>query len=214
MAREMRERAVESSDLQDVLAIEQVIARWAVWRDAGDWERFGTLWHPDGYMTATWFQGPAREFIEVSRTGFEKGVRISHFLGGSSVDVVGGRAIAQTKMTITQRAYVHEVEADVVCHGRFYDFMARLGDAWKIVRRQPIYEHDRIDPLDPAATLDLDPTRLSRFPVGYRHLAYMQSEAGFTVKPGLPGLTGSAVTRLYAEGEAWLQGSDRPGVPL
>jgi len=54
---------------------------------------------------------------------------------------------------------------------------------------------------------------LARFPVGYRHLGYLQTKAGFTVKTGLPGLTGEAVTRLYGEGAGWLGGSPSPGEP-
>ena len=60
----------------DKLAIRETIENWVVWRDAGDWERFATVWHSDGWMTATWFQGPAEKFIEASREGFNKGVSI------------------------------------------------------------------------------------------------------------------------------------------
>ena len=190
--------------MQDKLAIIEVVQNWALWRDAGDWERFRTVWHDDGWMTATWFQGPAEQFIEVSRAGFEKGVSILHFLGGSSVDVKGERAVAQTKMTINQRAAVDGVVVDVVCTGRFYDFFARRGGKWGIVRRQPIYEKDRMDPVDPAAKLALDPELLGRFPEGYRHLAYLQTKNGFTIKLDLPGLKGPAVQALYAHGRAWL----------
>ena len=190
--------------MQDKLAIIEVVQNWALWRDAGDWERFRTVWHDDGWMTATWFQGPAEQFIEVSRAGFEKGVSILHFLGGSSVDVKGDRAIAQTKMTINQRAAVDGVVVDVVCTGRFYDFFARRCGKWGIVRRQPIYEKDRMDPVDPAARLALDPELLGRFPEGYRHLAYLQTKNGFTIKLDLPGLKGPAVQALYAHGRAWL----------
>ena len=102
-------------------AIRAVVENWALWRDAGDWERFRTVWHDDGWMTATWFQGPAEAFIEVSRQGFERGTSILHLLSGFTVDVAGRRAIAQTKMTITQRAEVDGVEVDVDCPGRFYD---------------------------------------------------------------------------------------------
>jgi hypothetical protein len=193
--------------MQDKLAIIEVVQNWALWRDAGDWERFRTVWHDDGWMTATWFQGRAEQFIEVSRAGFEKGVSILHFLGGSSVDVKGERAIAQTKMTINQRAAVDGVVVDVVCTGRFYDFFARRGGKWGIVRRQPIYEKDRMDPVDPAARLALDPELLGRFPEGYRHLAYLQTKNGFTIKLDLPGLKGSAVQALYAHGRAWLDGA-------
>ena len=194
-------------------AIREVIENWVLWRDAGDWERFATVWHDDGWMTATWFQGPARKFIEVSREGFEKGVSILHFLGGSTCEVVGYRAIAQTNMTINQRAQVDDVTVDVVCTGRFYDVLEKRGH-WGIVRRQPIYEKDRMDPVDPAASLKLDPARLLQFPEGYRHLAYLQSKIGFTIKQNLPGLRGAAVETLYAEGAAWLNGSPTPGKPL
>ena len=198
----------------DTLAIREVIENWALWRDAGDWDRFATVWHDDGWMTATWFQGPASEFITVSREGFEKGVSILHFLGGFTCDIAGTRAISQTKMTINQRATVDDVLVDVVCTGRFYDFLERRSERWGIVRRQPIYEKDRMDPVDPGAVLTLDATRLARFPEGYRHLAYLQTSIGFNVKPNLPGLRGEAVERLYAEGRAWLAGSARPGEPL
>jgi SnoaL-like domain len=188
-------------------AIRELVENWVVWRDAGDWERFRTVWHDDGQMMATWFQGPAAEFIRVSREGFERGVRILHFLGGTSVDVRGARAIAQTKMTITQRAPVHDVVCDVVCTGRFYDFLERRDGLWGIVLRQPIYEQDRLNPVDPAAALALDSAQLERFPVGYRHLAYLQEQIGFAVNPDMPGLTGPEVEALYARGAAWLESS-------
>ena len=192
--------------MQDSEAIRELVENWVVWRDAGDWERFRTVWHDDGRMMATWFQGPADEFIRVSREGFEHGVRILHFLGGTSVDVAGDRAIAQTKMTITQRAPVHWIDCDVVCTGRFYDFLERRDGRWGLVLRQPIYEQDRIGTVDPAAHLELNRAVLESFPVGYRHLAYLQEQQGFTVKPDMPGLVGPAVEALYASGRRWLAG--------
>jgi hypothetical protein len=186
--------------------IREVIENWAVWRDAGDWERFRTVWHADGRMMATWFQGPAERFIEVSREGWGKGVSILHFLGGSSIDVRDARAIAQTKMTISQRAEVDGVLCDVVCTGRFYDFFEHREGAWKIVLRQPIYEKDRLDPVDPSAQPALDAALLAGFPEGYRHLAYLQTRIGFTVKRDMPQLKGAEVERLYADGARWLAG--------
>jgi hypothetical protein len=196
--------------MQDRLDIVEVVQNWAVWRDAGDWERFRTVWHEDGWMTATWFQGPAAKFIEVSKAGFDKGVSILHFLGGSSVDVSGSRAVAQTKMTISQRGDVDRIAVDVVCTGRFYDFFEKRAGAWKIVRRQPIYEKDRMDPLDPSASLKLDPDLLGSFPEGYRHLAYLQTKLGYRIKQDLPQLKGAVVEGLYAHGRAWLAGAASP----
>jgi hypothetical protein len=200
--------------LLDRIAITEVVNNWVLWSDSGDWARFATVWHDDGWMTATWFQGPAAEFMRARRAGFERGVSIIHFLGGTTCEVAGERAIAQTKMTINQRASVDGVVADVVCTGRFYDFFAKRAGRWAIVRRQPIYEKDRLDPVEPGTKLTLDAALLARFPEGYRHLGYLQTKAGFDVRLGLPGLRGPEVAKLYAEGKAWLEGAPNPGEPL
>lgn len=194
----------------DRLLIRDTIENWALWRDAGDWERFRTVWHDDGRMMATWFQGTAEEFIRVSREGWARGVSILHFLGGTSIDLAMGhanaRAIAQTKMTISQRGIVEGVRCDVVCTGRFYDFFEKRAGRWGVVLRQPIYEKDRIDPVEPTAVLQLDRDLLEGFPEGYRHLAYLQTRIGYTVKRDMPGLKGPEVEALYARGRAWLAG--------
>lgn len=194
----------------DQLNITETINNWALWRDAGDWERFRTVWHSDGWMCATWFQGTASDFIEISRKGFENGVSILHFLGGTTIDVQNHRAIAQTKMTINQRGLAHGELVDVVCTGRFYDFFEKRSihgqDCWRVVRRQPIYEKDRMDSVDPSVLMKLNDEVLKGFPEGYRHLAYLQTELGFKVKRDMPGLRGMVVESLYAQGRKWLRG--------
>jgi SnoaL-like domain len=193
-------------EIVDRLTIRDLIENWVLWRDAGDWDRFRTVWFDDGRMMATWTQGTADEFIAVSKAGWAKGVSIMHFLGGQSIDLAGGRAISQTKMTIAQRAMVHDVEVDVMLTGRFYDFLEKRDGKWGMVLRQPIYERDRIDTVVPNAPLRLDPALLARFPQGYRHLAYLQTQIGYTVKPDMPGLRGKTVDVLYRSGAKWLSG--------
>jgi SnoaL-like domain len=220
------------------LAIRDVVETWANARDSGDWEAFRDCWHQDGYMMATWFQGPKEDFIRVSQEGWANGVSILHFTGGCRITLGGDslragsgsagqgsadsgsadsgsvvRAIAQTRMTIMQRAEVHGVVCDAACTGRFYDFFEKRGDRWGIVLRQPIYERDRLDPVDPAASLRLDPELLASFPEGYRHLAYLQTQAGYAVKPDMPGLRGPEVAALYERGAAWLRGELSAGGP-
>ena len=192
-------------------AIRDLVENWALWRDAGDWERFRTVWHPEGRMEATWFQGTGDEFIEANKEGWKRGVSILHFLGGTTVDIVEGRAIAQTKMTISQRDTVEGVLCDVVCTGRFYDFLEECAGRWGFVLRQPIYEKDRIDPVEPGAKLNLDAGLLQQFPEGYRHLAYLQSRIGYPVKPTMPGLKGPEVEALYEKGKRWLTGGALSG---
>jgi hypothetical protein len=192
----------------DTLAIKEVVENWAVFRDSGDWQRFRSVWHEEGVMMATWFQGPFEEFIRVNQEGWDKGVSILHLLGGTSVEITGARAIAQTKMTISQRAPVHNVVVDVLCTGRFFDFFEKRNDRWAIVLRRLFYEKDRMDPVDPSKTVQLDPNVLAQFPEGYRHLAYLQSGLGFKVKTDMPGLRGPTADALYALGKKWLAGEE------
>lgn len=201
--------------MDDKRVIQELVDNWAIFSDSGNWNRFAECWHDDGFMCATWFQAPCADFIAARRKGFDNGVSIIHFHGGFTCDVAGARAVSQTKMTISQRAEVEGVLVDVTCTGRFYDFHEKRAGKWGMVRRQPIYEKDRMDPVDPGANLKLDSTLLQQFPAGYRHLAYLQTCIGYKVaKGGLPGLKGPEIEKLYAEGQQWLDGAASPGRPV
>lgn len=195
-----------ASETKDRAEIRALIENWVLWRDARLWDRFRSVWHADGQMWATWFQGSFEDFIKVSDDGYAHGVRINHMLGGSTIEIKGKRAIAQTKLSIAQRAKVEGVLCDVTCWGRAYDFLEKRKGVWGIVLRRHIYEKDRIDSVEPGATLKLDKKLLARFPEGYRHLAYLQTRIGYTIKDELPGLDGPPLAALYAKGDAWLKG--------
>lgn len=187
--------------------IRSLIDAWALWRDGFEWERLATLWHEGGEMATTTFAGPFEDFLRLSREASDRGLVVTHLTGGSVIDVSGDRGIAQTRTTFMQRAEVHDVPCDIVCIGRFYDFLEQRDGRWGFVLRQPVYERDRLDPIDPTATVTLDPELLERFPEGYRHLAYAQTKMGLEVRPGLPGLRGPEVEALAASGRRWLEGS-------
>jgi SnoaL-like domain len=185
-------------------AIRDLLENWVIWRDAGDWDRFATVWHDDAVMSATWKQSSAAEFIRGCRTAWDTGVKVLHTLGGSCIDIIGKRAVAQTRMTIVQRAMLHEFLVDVTCQGRFYDLLECRNSRWGIVLRQPIYERDRLDPVAAGTPMSLNSALLQRFPEGYRHLAYLQTNLGFDVRTDLPGTWGKEVEQLYRRGAEWL----------
>ncbi|QBM75143.1 nuclear transport factor 2 family protein [Sphingomonas sp. AAP5] len=193
---------------QDRSEIRDLLQNWIIWRDAGDWDRFATVWHDDGRMVATWFRANAADFIAGCRKAFDAGMIGLHSLGGTSIDLQGDRAVAQSKMQIVQRGDLDGVEVDVTCLGRFVDAFEKRNGRWGLVLRQPVYELDRMTPVSPAAVISLDEKLLRSFPIGYRHLAYLQTILGFTVDKGLPGTRGPAIEALTKRMKQWLDGAD------
>jgi hypothetical protein len=189
---------------QGEFEIRRLLENWAVWRDSGNWEKLRTVWHAGGTMQATWFFGTGDEFVKSSMGAWERGLEVLHTLHGSSIEIRGTRAVAQTKMSIHQRASLDGVVCDCVCMGRFFDLLEKRDGRWGIVKRQPIYEKDRLDPVNTSEKLDLDREKLASLPAGYRHLAYLQLKIGLNVRLDLPGTRGPAVEALYAEGGEWL----------
>jgi hypothetical protein len=137
---------------------------------------------------------------------FEAGLVGLHSLGGSSIDVCGTRAVAQTRMQIVQRASVHGTLVDVTCQGRFVDALECRAEVWGLVLRQPVYELDRMTCVDPTAEVHLDADLLASFPEGYRHLAYAQTQLGFDVRKDLPGRRGPEIVTLMSRMAGWLAG--------
>lgn len=190
------------SQWEDKLAITEAVQNWAFARDFGDWDRLRAVFHPDGIMTSTRFTGPADAFI--ANAAKNQTSRSTHFMGGTSVRLNGNKAIAESRMILMSRTTLEGTEVDVTCYGRFYDWFMKLDGEWRVLRRNAIYERDRIEPVRPGTALKLDESELARFPEGYRYLAYVQSRNGSTVDLGLPTPRSAALEQLYREGNAWL----------
>ncbi len=198
---------MNANDLLDRLAIRELVDAWLVYRDAQDWERFLSVWHDDGITMTTWGgRATPQEFVEAASKGFARGDRMLHSIGGTAIQLAGTRAISQSKFRIMQRGPVDGVLCDIACIGRNYDFFEKRDGRWGLVLRQPIYERDGIAPVDPGATVTLDPARLARFPEGYARLAYLQEGLGYTIKADMPVLEGPEVEALMAAGAQWLAG--------
>jgi hypothetical protein len=192
------------TDMLDHAAITRVVNDWGLFRDTGRWDRLRALFTADATMATTWFSGSAEEFVARSIEAAKRGVKVQHFICASSIDLNGDRAIAETRMILLLRAAISDVPVDVTCFGRFHDRFVREQAGWRIKRRIPIYEKDRLDPVEPGQTIPLDRAALLHFAEGYRHLAYVQSLGGAQLVPGLPTSNSEEEARLQSEGMAWL----------
>jgi hypothetical protein len=201
----MKRESIMDKKTQDIIIIRDLIERWAVYRDALLWDKFRTIWHNDGRMRATWFNGPYEEFIRITEEGVKHGLNILHILGGSAVEVQGTRAVSMTKLIILQRATLDGILCDVSSYARHHDLWEKRHNRWGLVSRETICDKDRIDPVDHRQTISLEENMLHQFPPEYQHLAYLQTKLGYTVDRDVPRLSGgSSLQALYQRAEDWL----------
>jgi hypothetical protein len=194
----------------DRAAITQVVQDWGLARDDGRWEQLRSCYTVDAVAHTTWFVGPAAEFVERSIASAQAGARVQHFIGTATIDLAGDKAIVETRMILMVRGKLDGIEVDVTCWGRFHDRFVKRDGLWRILKRVPVYEKDRLDPVDPAAQLTLDATALSSKPDGCRHLVYLQSRNGASIAPDIAVPGSDALARLEADSAAWLA---QPGTP-
>lgn len=184
--------------------IVQVVQRWGRWRDDGQWDLLRSIYAPDGLMTTSWRLGTADEFVDSCMEASKKGARPSmHSIGASLIEINGDKALCETRRVLHVRGTAHGVEVDVTNHGRTFDRFVKHEGQWRIKQRNGIYERDRMDAVDPSASLKLDPAELAKDPEGYRYLGYLQAAEGASVNPALPTPGSAELTRLYEEGRAW-----------
>lgn len=194
-------RAVQAADREEIRSL---IAEWALCRDTGRFDRLRNLFAPCATIQTTWFEGSADEFVDRSQASFGGAIRAQHFIGTSSVDVSADRAVADTRIMLQLRAPIGTAWVDVTCYGRFFDFLIRHEGAWRIQRRIPVYDKDRMDAVDPSKPPVVDPVRLAALPEGHRHIAYVQALGGAAPTPGLIEPGSEAEQRLYEDGSRWL----------
>ncbi|GAA5885704.1 hypothetical protein JCM16303_003121 [Sporobolomyces ruberrimus] len=220
--------SLSSSNSPDLLSIQdrflckELMEGFPVHRDSCEWSKMRDLFaEEEAYVFTTWSGGvPIDEFIKISETGFQKGVKIAHRVNGSTVDLAisgkgkGKRALGKLKATITQRFEMPcidregscQVDIDADCRLCFFLEKNERGE-WKNHFFKGIYERDRPLSIDPTRLPLFDREKLLGFPEGYRHLGYCQEViAGYKVKRDLPQSRGKEHDHFYRCFIDWLEG--------
>ena len=185
-------------------AIKRLLDAWGLWRDTCRWDELRSCYAPDATMVTTWFDGRASDFVDASVRAAASGTLVQHFIGPSTIDVVGGRALAETRLMLLVRGELAGTEVDVTCYGRFFDRLVGAGADWHILDRIPIYEKDCLTVVQQGQTVELDRTRLAGYPAAFCHLAYLQASGGAAITARIPGHNSDAQRSLYAAGRTWL----------
>ena len=194
--------AVEEVDLA---AIRRLIQAWGFARDSGEWDTLADLFHPEGRIAVSWFNGPYAGFVETCRArpsvSFSK-----HAMAGSRIALHGPRAVAETDVLLFMRGTVEGVEVVAETVMRFLDRIERREDGiWRLLDRAALYDHDSMAPAIPGAQLPIRAEELAGDAPGHRFIAWRLRKAGRTVPHDLPGRGSPAETALRAEAMAWLE---------
>lgn len=101
-----------SEDDSDLVAVLNLVTHERQARDRGWWSALARCYTPEATIQASWFNGTAAEYIELSKRMFDQ-TPSNHRLGLPVIDVNGTRAIAEVPITIEFRGVFRGVEVDV-----------------------------------------------------------------------------------------------------
>jgi hypothetical protein len=187
--------------LEDRLSIADLMTGW-IYRDLAQWDSLRKLFHPDGTIEITWFEGLFSDFVDGSIRMGASDLRTKHVIAGPVVSFQGDKAIVETNAIIVGE----NVRLGLGCssHNRFYDRVEKRNGVWKIVKRQSVYDMGSFT--FPRGMVDIDIERIERYPREYAPLAYLLEISGFPVQKTFA-TKGSELERtMKAEGQAWLLG--------
>ncbi|MFK4122440.1 nuclear transport factor 2 family protein [Streptomyces longwoodensis] len=164
-----------SQDRQDIA---DLMTGW-IHRDLGEWDRLKELFHPDGRIEITWFEGRAYDFVDASARMGASAFRTKHLITSPVVtfSADGTRAVSETNAVIIGE----NVDLRLGCngHNRFIDRLEKRDGVWRISDRKSVYDFGTF--AFPAGIVDIDAETVARFPREYAALAYLLEASGFPV---------------------------------
>ncbi len=199
--------------MMDHLEIREAIDNWVLWRDAGEWDRFATIWSPEGRMATTWSQSTFTEFIHNSRQAKSAGLRVLHFFAFSAAVPSMWPSIERSRRRKCR--YFNALVCTTYWSMSFVTGgsgtplkRATRGGAWCAGSQSMTWtECRRRSRREIAARRQL----LASFPDGYQHLAYVQTHLGLQVSRTMP-VTDGPGDRSIARARAPLAGRRWRGV--
>jgi hypothetical protein len=167
-------------DITDKYACAEVIQAWGLARDQGRWDDLAATFHPGGQIHVSWFRGAFPDFIERCRQNHGKGIRSKHVLWPAFVRVRDTRATSEVSVAILVRQTIAGIEVDLTSHARFLDRLERRDEQWRMVERATVYEHDRLDPVEPSPQFAelMAAGAAAGFPAPYRYMGFRVVAAG------------------------------------
>src|SRR5260370_17384947 len=106
------------ASLEDRQSIADLMTGW-IHRDLAEWDKLRALFHPDGTIEISWFEGLANDFVEGSMRMGQSDVRTKHFVAAPLVTFNGNKAIADTNAVVIGANLL--LHLGVIPHAPSYD---------------------------------------------------------------------------------------------
>lgn len=188
-----------SHTLEDRQQINDLITGW-MHRDLGNWDELRKLFHPDGTVAVTWFEGLASDFVDGSIRMGASTLRNKHFIANPVVTFQGDKAIAETNSMIIGEDT--RLNLGATSHARFYDLVEKRDGQWKLFKRQAIYDMGYFTfPLGP---VEIDSAVEAKYPREYASLAYLLEKAGFPLGRVFATRGSDLERQMREHAKAWL----------
>lgn len=188
--------------IEDRSAIADLMVGW-MHRDLSEWDQLRDLFHPGATIEITWFEGRATDFVDSSARMGASDLRNKHFIASPSITFNGDRALVQTNAMIVAENVAMDLGSTT--HNRFWDQVEKRDGAWRITRRQSIYDMSHFNFLAKVQAIDEKVVR--SYPREYAALAYLLDKSGFPVVREFPTRGSDQEAEIKAAGTVWLNQS-------
>ena len=124
--------------LRDRALIKDVYSRYAYGVDSLDMDLVRSVFHPDCVVVGTMEEGSLDEYLEGIEEGLSAYEATMHFKGNQYVELDGDRAFVETWVVGYHREAADSPIDSLTLALRYKDDLVRVGDDWKIVRREAV----------------------------------------------------------------------------
>lgn len=145
----MAATAMSSSFLETLAhkeAIKEQIYTYCRAVDRGDKALMRSVYHPDATDNHGVFEGLASDFVNLDVNKIMPGLLITqHSISNILIELEGDAATVESYVTAYHRVRGDDGEYDLLMWGRYLDRFERRHGAWKIARRQCVFDGIRHD---------------------------------------------------------------------
>ncbi|MCS5451635.1 nuclear transport factor 2 family protein [Enterobacter huaxiensis] len=189
------------SQQNDRQQLADLMTGW-IHRDLSEWQQLRELFHPDGTIEITWFEGLASEFVEGSMRMGASDLRTKHVIASPVVtfDASGTKAILETNAIIIAENVKLNIGCE--CHNRFYDLAEKRDGVWRLFHRQSIYDMGTFT--FPTGPVEVDQSIVAKYPREYAALAYLLEQSGFPLGRVFATRGSELEAKMKDEAQRWL----------